>query len=50
MLPIGRLDPRGLIPTGADTGDEADAMYYDDAIGQVLMISSTRGDLNEEWM
>ena len=40
----------GLIPTGADTGDEADAMYYDETVGQLLMISSTPGDLNEEWM
>jgi len=38
----------GVIAPAPTLGDEADAMYYDDTIGQLLTISSTPGDLNME--
>ncbi len=44
------VDHSGSGPLGADTGYETAAMYYDDVIGQIVLLSSSDDDFSEEWM
>ena len=44
------LDTLATGPTGADTAYGDAAMYYDDAIGQLLLLSSRADDFSEGWM
>ena len=39
-----------LVPIGAGTGRTVAAMYYDDTIGEVVLVGGARDPLTEEWM
>ncbi len=39
-----------LVPIGANTGNSTSAMYYDDSIGNVVLVGGAGDFFNEEWM
>ncbi len=43
-------DDQELVPIGAGTGRTVAALYYDDAIGEVVLVGGAGHPLTEEWM
>ncbi len=44
------VDHAGTGPSGADTGYQTGAMYYDNVLHGILLLSSSTDDFSERWM